>query len=236
MRFFKMPSWLTNKFPKLTWQQHTTEKTIYLTFDDGPMQGVTEWVLDTLAEFGAKATFFCVGDNIRKNPDIFLRIVSEGHHVGNHTFNHLNGWANDFLVYLDNIQKCQRIIENTLKNEVENVLENKLTPEKKGFFLKIIENQKLKKPLFRPPYGKLSFEQIKFLAPKYQIIMWEVLTYDFDRTLSPLIALQRSIKYTQAGSIIVFHDSYKSFQQLQWILPRYLAHFTHLGYRFEVVV
>lgn len=219
MRFFKMPTWLINRFTQLTWQQPTTEKIIYLTFDDGPMRGVTEWVLDTLAVYEAKATFFCVGDNIRKNPDIFERVVSEGHKVGNHTFNHLSGWGNDFLKYLDNIEKCQNILENTLKNYSE-----------KLFLL-----QKQNNSLFRPPYGKLTFEQINFLKQKYQIIMWDVLSYDFDRTLSPAIALQKTIKNTQNGSIVVFHDSFKSFKQLEWILPRYLAHFTHLGYKFLVI-
>ncbi len=192
-------------FPKRTWRKNTDEKVIYLTFDDGPIPEVTDFVLDELARHEAKATFFCVGDNIRKNPQVYQRLLDEGHRSGNHTFNHLNGSKTLPTAYLENIEKCS---------------------------LYIREEKSVKK-LFRPPYGRMTREQVRLVAPIYEIVMWDVLSADFDPGLSKERCLNKTIKHTKKGSIVVFHDSVKTIAKLRWVLPRYLAHFTTLGYRFE---
>jgi peptidoglycan/xylan/chitin deacetylase (PgdA/CDA1 family) len=189
-------------YPAFTWYKPTDQKVIYLTFDDGPIPDVTEWVIETLKSFHAKGTFFCVGDNIRKHPQVFAQIKAEGHATGNHTFNHLNGWKTQTGQYLENIATCQQFL-----NE--------------------------KPSLFRPPYGRVSRKQAAALQPDYQIIMWDVLSGDFDRKLSPELCLRNTIKHTENGSIVVFHDSLKAETNLRYVLPHYLAHFSSLGYRFE---
>lgn len=208
MRFYKTGNWIKRYFSNFEWDFPTQKNTIYLTFDDGPIPIVTEFVLDTLAQFKAKATFFCVGDNIRKHPQIFQKVISQGHQIGNHTFNHLDGWKTDNTTYVDNIQQCQQVIETHAPKTTS---------------------------LFRPPHGKIKSTQYQQLKNKYRIIMWDVLTYDFDCKLSSEICLQKSIQYTRPGSIIVFHDSIKSEKRLRYALPRYIEHFARQGYTFEAL-
>jgi peptidoglycan/xylan/chitin deacetylase (PgdA/CDA1 family) len=186
----------------LVWKITTEEKRIFLTFDDGPIEELTPWVLDVLQEYKAKATFFCVGDNVQKNPTIFKRIVKEKHTVGNHTFNHLNGWKNKLDDYVKNIEEFQKYLE---------------------------------RDLFRPPYGKIKPKQIKKLKEDYSIIYWTVLSGDFDENLKPEKCLQRITKKTKAGSIIVFHDNMKAYPRIKYALPRYLEHFSELGYSFDAL-
>jgi peptidoglycan-N-acetylglucosamine deacetylase len=186
----------------LVWKIPTDEKRIFLTFDDGPIPELTPWVLDVLQEYKAKATFFCVGDNVQKNPDIFNRIVREKHTVGNHTFNHLNGWKNKLDDYVDNIEEFQKYLETDL---------------------------------FRPPYGKIKPKQIKKLKEDYSIIYWTVLSGDFDENLKPEKCLHRIKKKTKAGSIIVFHDNMKAYPRIKYALPKYLEHFSQLGYSFDAL-
>ncbi len=184
-------------------------KNIYLTFDDGPIPVVTEFVLKQLAEFKAKASFFCVGENISRYPEIARQIVQQGHYLGNHTHNHLQGWATSTETYVQNIALCQKQIDQIqLNNGVK---------------------------LFRPPYGRIKQKQFLKIKSTYRVIMWDILTYDFDITLAPEKILQQTLKNTTSGSVVVFHDSVKAFPNLQYVLPRYLQFFAGQGYSFNVL-
>lgn len=205
--------WLFQKvlYPKLTWARYTNDAVLYLTFDDGPIPEVTTFVLDTLQQYKAKATFFCVGDNINKYPAIFERILTEGHGVGNHTFNHLNGWQTKPSIYAENVAHCQQSIEAA------------------GYLVRA------QKPLFRPPYGRITRKQWKQLLPHYDIIMWDVLSGDFDQTIPKEVCLEKSIRHTESGSIIVFHDNIKAVDNMYYALPRFLNHFQQKGWKFETL-
>jgi peptidoglycan-N-acetylglucosamine deacetylase len=202
----RTPSLLPWLYPGLTWRIPSEEKNIYLTFDDGPVHGPTEFALETLNEHGAKATFFCIGDNVHKHPEVFKKIITSGHAVGNHTFNHLNGWKTSSSNYLDNVKKC------------DDVIQSQAAPTK----------------LFRPPYGRITRKQIRLLAG-YKIVMWDVLSVDYAKSLSADACLQNTIKATREGSIVVFHDSYKAEKNMTHALPRYLEHFTSKGYSFKTL-
>ncbi|TAE01268.1 MAG: polysaccharide deacetylase family protein [Bacteroidetes bacterium] len=209
--YFHYTSWIFRKlFPMFIWKKEVTEKIIYLTFDDGPIPEVTEFVLDELKKYEAKATFFCVGDNIGKYPDIFEKLILQGHSIGNHTFNHYNGWKTKKEKYLKNIQKCQQIIDSQAKTKA-----------------------KTEKKLFRPPYGKIKLSLMCDLKKDYNIVMWHVLSGDFDPSLDKKTCLQKTIQHSTNGSVVVFHDSLKAEQNLRYVLPKYLKHFADLGYRFE---
>src|SRR6187549_3520055 len=194
-------------YPQLVWKVATQEKKIYLTFDDGPVPDHTEFVLKTLNDYKAKATFFCIGDNVRKHPDLFNRVVTAGHSIGNHTFNHIKGWNHTTEEYVGNVELCDNQFRTC------------------GI-------QSTARPLFRPPYGRIKRKQIKALS-NYRIIMWDVLTYDYSSSCSPEKCLKGSIGATRPGSIVVFHDSIKASRNMQYALPRYLQHFTEEGYSFE---
>ncbi len=191
----------------LYWRIPVSENEIYLTFDDGPIPRLTEYVLDLLEAFDAKATFFCVGDNIRKHPEIFRKVIESGHSIGNHTYHHLKAWSTDFNKYLDNVFKCEQIIKGNTKTS----------------------GQKF----FRPPYGQITRKAVSALKGDYKIIMWDVLTYDFDNRQSAEKSLSKAIRSTNPGSIVVFHDNYKAEEKLKFMLPRYLQHFSDLGYKFK---
>ena len=197
------PPWLRSFYPSLVWKINTSEKKLYLTFDDGPHETITPFVLDTLKSFDAKATFFCIGKNVDENQEVYNRIIDEGHSVGNHTQNHLNGWKTSKYYYLKNIA---------------------------------VASQRIQSPLFRPPYGRISKAQIKDLQtfePTYKIIMWSVLSGDFDENLTNEKCLKNVLKYSKEGSIIVFHDSAKAWERLQYALPKTLEHFSKQGFTFE---
>jgi len=206
---FRTPFVLPLLYPRLVWRAPAQEKKIYLTFDDGPVPDQTEFVLETLNGFRAKATFFCIGDNVRKHPLVFSKVVAGGHSIGNHTFNHLKGWNCSTLEYLNNVERCDHQFESS------------------GFQSKMNR-------LFRPPYGKITGSQIKALAD-YRIIMWDVLTCDYVASCSPERCLQGSIRATRSGSIVVFHDSIKAERNMKYALPRYLEHFLNKGFSFEVL-
>lgn len=217
MYFNNLGFLLSVVYPDLTWTRKTKEKVIFLTFDDGPIPEVTDYVLDELDKFNARATFFCVGDNVFKNPTVFKEIVERGHKVGNHTFNHLNGWKNENTHYAENTAQSDDIMMRTIPEGYESAYRSG-------------HNQK---KLYRPPYGKIKKAQIKVLKEHYEIVMWDVLTGDFDKNLSPEKCLAKAIRYTGKGSIVIFHDSVKALPNLQYALPRFLKHFTEAGYRFE---
>lgn len=199
----KTPYLLKKLYPKqLIWNKPRNKKTIFLTFDDGPIPIVTPWVIKTLKKFEAKATFFCIGDNIKKHPEIFEQLKAEGHQIGNHTFNHLKGWSTNDQIYFDNFQKCQALTNTNL---------------------------------FRPPHGRIKRSQIKILKEQTQIIMWDVLSGDFDPSVSPDKCLKNTLKHTENGSIIVFHDSLKAWERLEYALPKALAYWKNEGYNFDVL-
>jgi peptidoglycan-N-acetylglucosamine deacetylase len=191
-------------FSNYVWDVSNSENKIYLTFDDGPTPEITEWVLEELKKFNAKATFFCIGNNIEKYTDVFEKVASNGHSIGNHTFNHLNGWKTSIKEYLDNTKLCEDSMSN------------------------------LKSKLFRPPYGKIKLSQSKKLRQLgYKIIMWDVLSADFDTSISKEKCLDNVIKNTKSGSIIVFHDSVKAFPNLEYTLPKALKYWAAKGFVFE---
>jgi len=198
-------------FSNHVWEISNTENKIYLTFDDGPIPEITEWVLEELKKHNAKATFFCIGHNIEKHPEIFEKVINDAHSVGNHTFNHLNGWKTSTKEYLENFKLCEDSISN-LQSKIYN----------------------LKSKLFRPPYGKIKFSQSKKLRKLgYKIIMWDVLSADYDTAISPEKCLENVLKNVSSGSIIVFHDSVKAFPNLEYTLPRALKYWQEKGFVFE---
>lgn len=198
-------------FSNYVWDIPNKENKIYLTFDDGPIPEITEWVLGELEKHKAKATFFCIGDNIEKHPDIFEKVIKKGHSIGNHTFNHWNGWKTPTEQYLENAKLC----ESTISNPNSTIWN-------------------LKPELFRPPYGKIKLSQSKKLRQMgYKIIMWDVLSADYDKSITPEQCLENVLQNTTSGSIIAFHDSIKAFPNLEYALPKALKYWTEKGFVFE---
>ena len=200
-------------YPRLTWRVPTQAKELYLTFDDGPVPGPTEFVLEHLFKVHARATFFCIGSNVNKHPDVFKRILEHGHGVGNHTFNHLSGWKTKGESYVDDVNLCTEEIN-------------------KHFVSPGNQQPATDSPLFRPPYGRITRSQVRALG-KFRIVMWDVLTNDYARNLSPESCLRGSIAAVRPGSIVVFHDSFKAERNMMYALPRFLDHFGSLGYTFK---
>ena len=206
MYLIKTPFWLPLIYRSCAWRVPTKEKLLYLSFDDGPHPEATPFVLEQLAIFNAKASFFCIGKNVQLYPAIYAEIISANHTVGNHTQNHMNGWENTTAAYLAEIQNAKSRIDSDL---------------------------------FRPPYGRISFDQIKALRARpdlpQNIVMWDVLSGDFDTSISGEKCAQNVIQNATPGSIIVFHDSAKAMDRLKFALPKVLLHFTNLGYQFKAL-
>ena len=200
MYLVKTPFWLPILYPSLTWHKSREEKCVYLTFDDGPIPFVTPFVLNTLNDFNAKATFFCIGDNVQKHPEIYSQVLANGHAVGNHTQNHPKGWDTPDTLYIENIHQCSELVKSNL---------------------------------FRPPYGRATRSQYSILNTQYSIIMWDVLSGDFDTKRSPEKCFNDVVRHTKNGSIIVFHDSLKAMPRLEFVLPRILETLTAKGYQFK---
>jgi len=195
----KSPFWLRWLYPQLTWHRSRQHPCLYLTFDDGPIPDVTPEVLNILKKYGIKATFFCVGDNIRKHPDIFKQIQEDGHQIGNHTYNHLKGWHSSKKDYLQNIALCDTLTQTKL---------------------------------FRPPYGRGTRAQYAQLRETYEIIMWDVMSGDFDEKLDPDTCLKNVINHAENGSIIVFHDNIKAAPRVTYALPKAIEYWLNAGYTF----
>lgn len=202
--FVKTPWWLKKLYPKRVWDKDGSDKKIYLSFDDGPEPLVTPFVLDELKKYNAKASFFCIGKNVAEHPSIYQRILDEGHCTGNHTQHHLNGWKTSDNIYLSDITEAAHYIQSNL---------------------------------FRPPYGRIKGSQVKKLRRSFQgqveIVMWDVLSGDFDDKCSAEKCLENVKKHGQPGSIVVFHDSVKAMEKLRKVLPGTLEHFSSRGYSFH---
>lgn len=206
--WIKTSAFIKKCFSSYIWDL-PNNKTIYLTFDDGPTPEITAWVLALLKQENIKATFFCIGKNIEAQPELFQQIWNDGHSIGNHTHNHLNGWKTKTATYLKNVEKCEQII---------------------------LDKTGQKPQLFRPPYGKIKRKQAKKIKElDYKIIMWDVLSADFDTEISPQKCLDNVISSVQSGSIIVFHDSEKASKNLKFALPKAISYLKQKGFIFETL-
>ena len=194
----QFPRILRPFFGKTIWRKNSSEKVIYLTFDDGPVPEVTPLILDILDHYNWKATFFCVGENVQKHPEVYNEILIRGHKTGNHSFNHLKGFNYSTDEYKANIEKAAGFINSNL---------------------------------FRPPYGRITPKQIKSLQDKYQIIMWDVITHDYDKQLTPDQVFKNITKNLRKGSIVVFHDSIKAQERVLKVLPQAIEFWIEKGYR-----
>lgn len=203
--FVKTPYFLKLIFNNWVWSLSKKEKVIYLTFDDGPTPEITEWTLNELKKHNAKATFFCIGKNIVENPNIYKKIVDHGHSLGNHTHNHLNGRKTSLNLYIGNILKAQETLQSKPK-------------------------------LFRPPYGSITLKQsLKIRKLGYKIVMWDVLSADFDPTITNKKCLENVIKNTESGSILIFHDSVKASEKLKYVLPQVLDYYSAKNFTFKKI-
>jgi peptidoglycan/xylan/chitin deacetylase (PgdA/CDA1 family) len=218
--YFNHSGWLFSQFFKgAEWRLKSGKdeaKTIYLTFDDGPVPTATPFVLELLKKYDIKATFFCVGDNIKKYPELYKRILQEGHRTANHTYNHLKGWKHADDYYFANIMACEAMME---KLEEDMDLPQAWKTER----------------LFRPPYGKMKTAQCDYLQTIYRIIMWDVITGDFDKLRGAEKCLQTAIKDSRDGSIVIFHDSMKALENLDYALPKYIESSLRNGYQFKTL-
>ncbi len=196
------PQVVKNLFGGITWNINTEKKVIYLTFDDGPIPIITEKILKALSIFNAKATFFCVGENVKKYPSIYQEILSEGHSTGNHTFSHLAGLKVDTKKYIDNVKKAKQYINSDL---------------------------------FRPPHGRMKISQQNIIKKDYNIILWDVLSLDYDNRISENACLNNVTHFTRPGSVIVFHDNIKAEDNMFYALTQSLLLYSKLGYKFEAL-
>lgn len=198
----QFPRFLRPLFGNVIWRANTSSKVIYLTFDDGPVPEVTPRVLDILDRYGWKATFFCVGDNVARYPDLYADILKRGHKTGNHTFNHLKGFQYSKEEYVENVEKAAKFIDSKL---------------------------------FRPPHGRIKPSQLRALKKKYKIVMWDVITHDYNKKLSPDRILQTVQKYLRSGSLVVFHDSVKAERNVLEALPRAIEFWQSNGYSWALI-
>ena len=206
----RAPKLLQAVYGKRLWRLPASEKVLYLTFDDGPVPEVTPWVLEQLAAYKAKATFFCIGDNIRKHPEVFQQVLNAGHRIGNHTQHHVKGWKTTPTEYLEEVALCQTEILNA--------------------------GARSEDKLFRPPYGQLRSKQSRQLQRLgYKIVMWDILSADFDTDLDGDACMENVLTYSKPGSIIVFHDSIKAQPRLEVALPAILKSFSEKGYEFRCI-
>ncbi len=195
------PQFIRRLYPRACWRMNASEKSVYLTFDDGPIPEVTPWVLDVLDKYHIKATFFMVGDNVRKHPDEYKMVVERGHRIGNHTYNHLKGFEELTERYIANIDKADCYLSTDL---------------------------------FRPPHGFMRMSQYRALSKRYRIIMWDLVTRDYNPKLNGRQILRKVKRYARNGSIITFHDSLRSVRNLHYALPRAIEWLLQEGYEFKV--
>lgn len=197
----KPPKFIRRLMPDLIWEIED-QQGVFLTFDDGPTPGVTEWILATLKKHNAKATFFVLGKNAEMYPDLYQLILSEGHKVGNHTYSHQKGWSMSLERYLEDIDFAGDIIHSEL---------------------------------FRPPYARITPAQVRAIAERYKIVMWDIISRDYNRALSPQKCLKNVTDHLAAGSIVVFHDSEKAFKNMSYALPRTLKRIEEMGLKCKII-
>lgn len=202
MKAVTVPAFLRIFYPSLLWQMPAGNQTLYLTFDDGPHPEITPKVLEILDKYQAKATFFCVGENVQRFPQTYAEILQRGHRTGNHSMNHLNGWKTNLNLYYENVNECRNHVDSEL---------------------------------FRPPYGRITPTQIHTLKQEYKIVMWSVLSYDFDPETTPEQCLNYVLEHTEDGAVIVFHDSEKSAENMLYALPKTLEYYSEKGFKFETL-
>jgi peptidoglycan-N-acetylglucosamine deacetylase len=202
MAYWHISGWIKRFYPDVVWDKRASGRTIFLTFDDGPTPLITEEVLNILDRYNARATFFCLGRNVERHPQVYKEILKRGHAVGNHTYSHLKGWKCTNEEYYQDIMLAGHLIHSTL---------------------------------FRPPYGQVRRSQVKHLKKHYKIILWEVMSHDYENRVSKERSLRAVLRYSKEGSIIVFHDSVKAWNKLSYILPKLLEHFTERGFSFESI-
>lgn len=203
MNLFSAPFWLRTVYPKgLIWRIPTSRREVFLTFDDGPVPEVTPLVLSILEKFNVKATFFCVGDNVQKNPRIFKMVQDQGHAIGNHTFHHVKAWKMGFDSYLSEVEQCNQLVNSHL---------------------------------FRPPHGQITRKITRTLRNDYRIIMWSALTGDYDKKLTGDQCLAHAINNTKPGAVIVFHDSIKALERMEYALPLYIEYCLKERYSFRTL-
>lgn len=202
LQFIKSPKIIRRLFADFLWKVKTTEKIIYLTFDDGPNSEITPWLINLLNQYNAKATFFLVGKQAKKHPELHQLYLENNHLLGNHTFRHLRGWQSRRKYYLSDISECAEVVKSNL---------------------------------FRPPYGQVKLNAISKIKKHYKIIMWDVLSWDFDPQTSPETCLSNVLNHANEGSIVVFHENDKSKKNIMYALPKLLEHFSNLGYQFKAI-
>ena len=210
----KIPQFIKRIFPNYVWDFSSKDKILYLTFDDGPTPEITQWTLNTLKQYNAKATFFCIGNNVAKHPEIFQAVLKAGHSIGNHTQDHVKGWKTGTKNYILNVKKAQEVIDSEIKNQKSSIVN-----------------------LYRPPFGQLKNKQGKaILQLGYKIIMWSVIAFDWEHKISKEKCLHNVIsKASSKNNIIVFHDSIKASRNMMYALPKVLEHFSKKGYVFKAI-
>lgn len=197
--FVRPPIWIRKVSSGFIWRIPTEEQVLFLTFDDGPVPGLTEWILDELEKFEAKATFFCVGQNVERNPETYSKIIAAGHATGNHTNTHLNGYRTGIRKYIRDVYRAHKYIDSSL---------------------------------LRPPYGRINLLAARFLMPRFHIVLWDVLSMDYEQELEPRMVMYNVVSKAKPGSIIVFHDNLKARKNLEYALPMVLDHYSRAGYKF----
>lgn len=198
----QLPKIVTRYFPKALWRLPGNQKRVVLTFDDGPIPEVTPWVLKLLKEENIKACFFCVGENVKRNSEVFQQVIDAGHQVGNHTFNHMQGLKNTAEVYFENIEKAASYIDSKL---------------------------------MRPPHGWLQKSQYQKVIKNYQMVMWDIISRDYDAKSSPQKVIDNVLNFVRPGSIIIFHDSLKAEKNLKVALPIVIEKLKEEGYQFALL-
>lgn len=198
----RLPGFITSLFRGATWRFDQTKRTVYLTFDDGPIPEVTPWALELLRKENLKATFFCVGENVVKYPEVYQQILNDGHSVGNHTYNHWQGLKKENQEYFRNIEKAGEYIDSDL---------------------------------FRPPHGWLKLSQYRYLKKRFRIVMWDLISCDYDSSLSSQAVLDNIKDFVRPGSVITFHDSIKAWKNLERALPESIGWLKEQGYCFETI-